>query len=297
MCPQRRPMRRVLVMYKSVADLGDLEMAKQTTLTRDSIVRALTKGLQPLPSVHAFWESGAAAFNRIDQWSDIDLYIVVDDAAAAAETFLVVEKALAALSPIRLKHEVSWPPTSGIYQKFYRLAGTSEFLLVDLAVMTLSAPDKFLVREIHGEAVFLFNKGDTVRVPPLDAEAFVRGLLERRRRLAERMELFGPFVPKEIHRRNWLEALEFYAASSSRPSSKSSACNTARSTMTSACATSIASCRRKSCDDLSISRSSRIRMTSRRSTRRPLRGSPRPSTRSTRGRFADRSSNRELRRL
>ena len=24
------------------------------------------------------------------------------------------------------------------------------------------------------------------------------------------MELFGPFVPKEIHRRNWLEALEFY---------------------------------------------------------------------------------------
>jgi len=197
-------------MYKSVADLGDLEMAKQTTLTRDSIVRALTKGLQPLPSVHAFWESGAAAFNRIDQWSDIDLYIVVDDAAAAAETFLVVEKALAALSPIRLKHEVSWPPTSGIYQKFYRLAGTSEFLLVDLAVMTLSAPDKFPVREIHGEAVFLFNKGDTVHIPPLDAEAFVRGLLERRRRLAERMELFGPFVPKELHRHNWLEALEFY---------------------------------------------------------------------------------------
>src|SRR5437899_3106475 len=35
-------------------------------------------------------------------------------------------------------------------------------------------------------------------------------LLERRRRLVERMELFGPFVPKEIHRGNWLEALEFY---------------------------------------------------------------------------------------
>jgi hypothetical protein len=66
------------------------------------------------------------------------------------------------------------------------------------------------VREIHGDAVFLFNKGHTVRVPPLDADAFVRGVLERRRRLVERMELFGPFVPKEIHRRNWPEALEFY---------------------------------------------------------------------------------------
>ena len=197
-------------MYKSVADLGDLEMTKKTTLSRASIIRALTAELQPRRFVHAFWEAGAAAFNRIDEWSDIDLYIVVDDAPAVSETFLIVEKALTALSPIRLRHEVSWPPASGIYQKFYRLAGTSEFLLVDLAVMTLSAPDKFLAREIHGDAVFLFKKGDTVRIPPLDAEAFVRALLERRRRLAERMELFGPFVPKEIHRRNWLEALEFY---------------------------------------------------------------------------------------
>src|SRR5438128_223654 len=185
-------------------------MAKTTPLTRDSIIRALTAELQPLPSVHAFWEAGAAAFNRIDEWSDMDLYIVVDDAAAVAETFQIRETALPALSPTRLKHGVSWPATSGIYQKFYRLAGTSEFLLVDLAVMALSAPEKFLVREIHGEAVFLFNKADTVRIPRPDAEAFVRGLLERRRRLAQRMELFGPFVPKEIHRGNWLEALEFY---------------------------------------------------------------------------------------
>jgi len=183
-------------------------MAKKARLSRTSIIRALTAELQPLRFVHAFWEAGAAAFDRIDEWSDIDLYIVVDDAAAVVETFLVVEKTLTALSPIRIKHEVSWPPTSGIYQKFYRLSATSEFLL--LAVMTLSAPDKFLVREIHVDAVFLFNKGDTVRVPPLDAEAFVRGLLERRRRLTERIELFGPFVPKEIHRGNWLEALDFY---------------------------------------------------------------------------------------
>src|SRR5881628_1268604 len=173
-------------------------------------VRVLTDALPPVPYVHAFWEAGAAALNSVDEWSDIDLYIVVDDAEAVSETFQIVEKALTDLSAICLKHEVSWSPTSEIYQKFYRLAGTSEFLLVDLAVMALSAPDKFLSREIHGKAVFLFNKGDTVRIPPLDTEAFVLGLLERRRRLVERMELFGPFIPKEIHRGNWLEALEFY---------------------------------------------------------------------------------------
>ena len=67
----------------------------------------LDRELQPLPYVHAFWEAGATAFNRIDEWSDIDLYIVVDDAAAVSETFLIVEKTLTALSPIRLRHEVS----------------------------------------------------------------------------------------------------------------------------------------------------------------------------------------------
>ncbi len=102
------------------------------------------------------------------------------------------------------------PAPSGIRQKFYHLQGTSEYLLVDFAVLTLAAPDKFLVREIHGEAVFLFNKGNAVQIPPLDAEAFVRNPLERRRRLQERMELFGPFVQKEILRGNLLEALEFY---------------------------------------------------------------------------------------
>src|SRR2546426_2695263 len=214
-------------------------------------------------------------------------------AAAVAKTFLVVEQALIALSPIRLKHEVSWPATSGIYQEFYRLAGTSEFLLVDLAVMTWSAPDKFLAREIHGDAVFLFNKGDTVRVPPLDADAFVRGLLTRRRRLVERMELFGPFVPKEIHRRNWLEALEFYRGIVLLSLIEALECDTDRCTTTSACGTSIGSCRPMSCDDSSPLRSSRTRTTWRRSTRGPSRGSARPSTRSTRGRFADRSSNRE----
>src|SRR3989442_260125 len=112
--------------------------------SRDSIVRLLTEALRPLPYVHAFWEAGAAALNRVDEWSDIDLYIVVDDAEAVSETFQIVEKALTDLSAICLKHEVSWSPTSEIYQKLYRLSGTSEFLLVDLAVMTLSRPGNFL---------------------------------------------------------------------------------------------------------------------------------------------------------
>src|SRR5437867_11232178 len=111
-------------MYKSVVDLGDSALDQKTPLTRDSIIRALTSELRSLPYVHAFWEAGAAAFNRVDEWSDIDLYIVVDD-TAVPQTFEIVEKTLSGQSPIRLTHEVTWPDASGLHEKLYRLDVTS----------------------------------------------------------------------------------------------------------------------------------------------------------------------------
>ena len=184
-------------------------MTNNPPVTRKSIVQALTADLEPRAFVHAFYEGGAAAFNRVDEWSDLDLYVIVDD-AEVSDTFDAVEKVLGGLSRIRIGHEVTWPAASGIHQRFYRLDETNEFLLVDLAVLTVSAPDKFLVREIHGDVVVFFDKDGTVRPTPLDTEHFVRSVLDRRRRLRERMELFGPFVQKEIYRGNWLEALDFY---------------------------------------------------------------------------------------
>lgn len=164
-----------------------------------------------MPYVDAFWEAGAAAFHLIDEWSDLDLYAVVAE-DKLDETFGVVEEALRRLSPIRRKFVPVWPPESGTAQAFYRLENASEYLLVDLAVFRRSAQDKFLEPELHGEAVFLFNKGDAVKAPSLDAEEVVSKLLERRDKLVVGMELFGPFVLKEIRRRNWLEALDFYRA-------------------------------------------------------------------------------------
>ena len=184
-------------------------MPDATNVTHDAIVRALTAALQPLPFVDAMWEGGAAAFNRLDEWSDVDLYVVAAD-DRVADTFRAVEEALTRLSPIHHKYEPTWPPESGIAQAFYRLERASEYLLVDLAVLKRSTPDKFLEPELHGRAVFAFNKGNAVEALPLDRDAFVRKLLERRDRLGMRIALFGPFVSKELRRGNSLGALEAY---------------------------------------------------------------------------------------
>src|SRR5947199_10651460 len=114
-------------------------MARSEDLSRLSSVQAMTDALEPLSFVQAFYEGGAAAFHRIDVWSDIDLYIVVDD-AMVPKTFRIVEKVLASLSPIRLIHEESWPAASGIFQKFYHLDKAGEYFLVNSAVLTPSTP-------------------------------------------------------------------------------------------------------------------------------------------------------------
>lgn len=184
-------------------------MTKKNRLTRDVIIQTLANTLKPLDCIHAFWEGGAVAFDRIDEWSDIDLYLVVDD-KKVNETFLTVEKALKSLSSIQQKYEVPHPPSSGLFQAFYRLDDASKYLIIDLAILKLDSPDKFLEPEIHGNVVFYFNKSDKVKPLSLDKSVFARKLEKRLKRLQARFDMFNNFVQKEINRGNYLEAIDLY---------------------------------------------------------------------------------------
>jgi hypothetical protein len=178
-------------------------------LSRETIIKTLVDAVEPLKFVQAFWEGGAAAFGRVDKWSDIDLYLVVDD-KKAEDTFLVVESVLESLSPIERKYV---PPSlhgPGVYQAFYRLKEVSEYLLIDLAILQRSCPDKFLEPQIHGKVVFHFNKSDQINIPTLNKDALLKRLGERLERLKARVDLFNNYVPKEINRSNYLEAFDYY---------------------------------------------------------------------------------------
>jgi hypothetical protein len=178
-------------------------------VTRDAVIKTLTDALKPLDYVHAFYESGAKAFNRVDEWSDIDLYVVVED-EKVNDAFDTVEIALKSLSPVKQKFAVAQLPWPGVSQAFYRLEHASEYLLIDLAVVKLSGPEKFLEPQIHGKAVFYFNKSDEVKVPILNKEELAKNLREKLTRLRDRFNMFNIFVQKEINRGNYLEALVLY---------------------------------------------------------------------------------------
>ncbi len=182
---------------------------KEKSLNRKIIVKTLVRSLKPLEYIYAFWEGGAAAFNRVDKWSDIDLYLVADD-EKVSEVFLDFEKALEILSPIKQKYEVKQTNWTDISQAFYRLKGTSSFLLIDLAVLKMSSPEKFLVPEIHGEVKFYFNKTDKIKTPHLDPQIMKQKLSWRLAQLKAKFELLNIFVQKEILRGNDLQALDLY---------------------------------------------------------------------------------------
>jgi hypothetical protein len=177
-------------------------------LTREDIIDALNKALVQIDHVQAFWEGGATAWGRVDEWSDIDVYLLIDD-GKQNETFEAVEKALTGLSPINQKYVVHRNDLPGVSQAFYKLERAGEYLLLDLAIMTSSSP-KLLEPEIHGKSVFYFNKKKIDQTPSVDKKAFEKKSAEDMEAAQNRFRMFSSLVEKEVRRENSLEALEYY---------------------------------------------------------------------------------------
>lgn len=185
-------------------------------LTRQEIINALIQGLEPLEFVNAMWEGGSAAFNRLDQWSDIDLqFDVADD--KVEETFRAIQEVLESLSPINLLHRTPALPWPGIFQIFYRLSNASPYLLIDTAVIQHSAADKLLDEPLHGKAVFYFDKVGVAQVPLFDWDALQERLAKRVESMRKTFDLYQCMVTKEVYRQNPLDALMFYNSCTMRP--------------------------------------------------------------------------------
>jgi hypothetical protein len=186
------------------------------SLERQPILAALRAALEPLEYVYAMWEGGAAAFGRIDRWSDIDLMVDAQD-ERVGEVMALIETTLAGLSPLDLKYPLPEPTWHGHAQTFFRLVNAGPYLLLDVCVLRHSNPNRFIEREIHGEAVVHFDKAGVVQPAPLDQQALALRLAERLETLQVTFDLFQSLTLKELQRGNRIEALAFYNGYTLRP--------------------------------------------------------------------------------
>ena len=191
-------------------------MTFDSSLSHDFVVQQLTLALRPLEYTRAMWEAGAAAFQRVDPWSDIDLMLDVED-DFVPQTFAVIEDVIEQLGGYDLKYEIPQPSWHGHAQTFYRLKRASPFLLLDIAVMKHSNPNKFLEPDMHGQVIRLFDKAGVIQQTPGEGKATPAQMQERLESLILTFDMFQILPLKEIERGNWIEALAFYNSFTLRP--------------------------------------------------------------------------------
>lgn len=178
-------------------------------LGREEILSCIVETLEPLDYVNAMWQCGSAAFGRVDDWSDIDVVVDVED-DKVKDIFEILDKSLEQLSLIENTFECAQPMSQGAYQKVYKLEGTSEFLVIEICAVRHSASDKFLQREIHGEVFVHFDKKNVTEDKPIDKNEFLKKLESRLNQVEKVFNMYQFLIEKELNRNNYIEAMAFY---------------------------------------------------------------------------------------
>jgi len=180
-----------------------LEKVATTPLFRESVCRAVCNALESHPSVLAGWEGGSVAFGAMDQYSDLDLNVLVSNVSATTALHSIAEVALETLSPITLVH----PEPPG---RYYKLRDGGDYFLVDLCFFPVEAAIQRLDSERHGRIRKLFDKGDWLVVDHADALPWEASRIDRLRELEAWYSTSQAFVWKALHRGLPAEALAAY---------------------------------------------------------------------------------------
>jgi hypothetical protein len=176
--------------------------------TREELVRALAAGLEQYGFVLAAWLEGADAHERVDEYSDIDLWLDVED-GCEGDALDIVRELLQRLGPLDFALEVEHPHPL-IRQAFFRLSGAPEFQVVDTCVQSHSRQFTFRRGMADERVSVLFDRAEAIQCQDLDENALRVELLERVGKLERELVLYPTWVRKELERGRFLEALGAY---------------------------------------------------------------------------------------
>jgi hypothetical protein len=135
-------------------------------ITRDKIVGELRNKLMSNDHVVAFWLEGADAHNRVDDYSDLDVWLDVSD---GREKMIMnsLRKILQKLAPIDFEMEVKHPHPK-IRQAFFHLQGTPEYLIVDVCVQSHSRDFFYTIGHADEKVAMIFEKQPVIKYRSLN---------------------------------------------------------------------------------------------------------------------------------
>jgi predicted nucleotidyltransferase len=169
---------------------------------RQEILVYLKEKLEPHLHVYALWLEGADARGIVDEFSDIDLWLDVED-GQEENVLKQIEHYLNELGPLDFIHALSHPHPQ-IRQRFFHFENTSEFLIIDVCIQSHSREVEFSL----GDPVkIIFDKSNIIRF--LQNTEKVK-FLEQAKALQSQVLLYRVWVLKALKRGHWLEAISYY---------------------------------------------------------------------------------------
>jgi len=178
------------------------------SIDRKLILNILSELLQSVVYVNALWLEGADSLNKVDEFSDIDLWIDVND-GFEDKSIKFVRQELLKIGPLDFEFETKHPHPK-IRQIFFHLKDTPKYMIIDMCLQSHSR-DFWFTKEMEGEeAVVLFDKKNVIRFLPLNKAEFNKKLEQRKEYLLKKYQIMKIDVEKELERNDYLGALNFY---------------------------------------------------------------------------------------
>ena len=155
------------------------------------------------------FEGGSAATGYLDEYSDLDLGLIVSDEAIES-IFELVEKVLELNYGIKNKFRMPEPNWHGHSQCFYILEKSPKLFYLDMLIEKESATNRFLESDRHGKAIVWFDKKNLID----QAETPEKITSEKCKKQYLRIKETIPFaildVKKQILRDNKIDAFSVY---------------------------------------------------------------------------------------
>jgi hypothetical protein len=178
------------------------------SINRNQIIESIKKGLINDSRVYAFWLEGADAHNRVDKYSDIDIWLDVED-DGIDKIIKKLKLILVKISPIDFEYEKNHPHPK-IRQIFFHLKGSSEFLIIDVCIQKHSREFWYTHEFVDEKAKIIFEKEKVVKYHCLNRKEFEKNLKDSVNKIEKRYLFFQAWIKKAAKRNNFLEALEYY---------------------------------------------------------------------------------------
>lgn len=176
---------------------------------RTDLVKLIRPWVENQTKIIAAWEGGSAATNRMDEYSDLDLSLVVPD-DQVEHTFSGFESFLKEHFAIIRKYRVPEPSWHGLSQCFFQISDVTDNLYLDITVIKESLPDKLMEKDRHGIANVWFDRKHIYDSSPSSKNV----MLERGRKLYDSVVqsdfLMILEIKKGIARKQFMDAFPTY---------------------------------------------------------------------------------------